>query len=312
MRWCHNGQSSVSRSRVSIFSVSKANVISIHVAPTSSHNISATQSSTHHFPLQLFRLTTSNRTHYLTMASVQTILGPKSRYWAEGRYLSLPPDQTRWRSHNNLWTVRFDLPDPPPYLLFSLLWECHPISRLFLVYNILFAILHSLSRPLFLYAFITHRHLLSLPISISSYLNTVTISRRQLAPAFFQCYFILHLITFSIPCADQSVTSVPVAIYFLGLFRSPKHLPVQVYYIGHFTSPVYFCRFPSFLAHISLTPHCYYKLSSRTIIPFQSLTGIVPTHLVTCLSLHQSQNCTVPIPVNINQLSCVGLVSCMS
>jgi hypothetical protein len=162
-----------------------------------------------------------------------------------------------------------------------------------------FATLHSLSRPLFLYAFITHRHLLSLPISISSsYLNTVTISRRQLAPAFFQYYFILHLITFPIPCADQSDTSVPVAIYFLGPFRSPKHL--FKYIISGILLHLYIFTFSLPFCHISFTPllppavvsynhplpepdgHRSYP--SRHMFVFTSITELY-----------------LPIPANINQ-----------
>ena len=119
------------------------------------------------------------------------------------------------------------------------------------------------------------------------------ISRRQLAPAFFQPSGLILFFTLSpspSPSADQPVTSVPVAIYFLGPFCSPKHL--FKYIISGILLYLYILPL-SFLSGIPLIV----TLPSAVVSynhPLPSLTGIVTTHLVTCLSLHQSQNCTCP------------------
>jgi len=84
--------------------------------------------------LKLFRLTTPIRTHYPTMAGIQTIWGPKSRCRPEGGFTSLSPFQhsdedvaiTYGQFCFNLTCLTLRL-----YLLFFPLWE----SRWFLPHS---------------------------------------------------------------------------------------------------------------------------------------------------------------------------------
>ena len=221
------------------------------------------------------------------MASVQTILGLEVDVGFGDDFFSIT---AKWRCHNNLGQFVTTCLTLPPSISSSFfpLRECHPISRPFLVYNILLAILHSLSRLLFLYAFITHRHLLSLPISISSsYLNTSRDDSLHLHPSSLILFFILS--PSPPPSADQPVTSVPVAIYFLGPFCSPKH-PLK-YIISGILLHLYILPL-SFLSGIPLIvtscrlvqssaskPDGHSSYPSRHLFVFTSITELYPVNI---------------------------------
>jgi len=102
----------------------------------------------------------------------------------------------------------------------------------------------------------------------------------------FQSYFILHLITFPTPQRRPICHLCQLRYIFLVHSARPGTCSSILYRAFYFIC--IFCHFPSFLAYPSLLPSAVLSYNH----PLPSLTGIVPTHLVTCLSLHQSR--TVP------------------
>jgi hypothetical protein len=189
-----------------------------------------------------------------------------------------------------------------PYLPFFLLLECHPISRLFLVYK---------QYPfrdftLIVWSFVTLciHHPSSSPVI--AHFNQQSIPQYSYHIATTACTCILPVLFYSslyhLPHhrADQSDTSVPVAIYFLGPFRLPKHL--FKYIISGILLHLYIFSF-HFLSAVYPSPRCYHQLSSHTT-RFQSLTGIAPTissHV--CLYIN-NRTCICQLPrerVNFDQ-----------
>jgi hypothetical protein len=187
----------------------------------------------------------------------------------------------------SLRTVNFDLPDPPPSVSSSSPFCGNAILSRDPPYTI------SFSRS-YTHCLVVCFSMHSSPIVISCHCpfqsavhTSIQSPSSDDSPHFHSsCSQVLFYSSpYHIPFI--SVTCVPVAIYLLGPRRLPKHL--FKYIISGILLHLYISLPFSSFWRISFIPRCYHQLSSYTIIHFQSLTGIAPTHLFTCLSLHQSQ-----------------------
>jgi len=177
----------------------------------------------------------------------------------------------KWTCHNNLRTVYFDLSDLCPYLLFSLcgnailFCDSSPYTISFCGFTLIVSsfvslcIHHPSSSPV-----IAHFNHPFIP-QYSPHLATTACT--CILPV-FKYYFILHIITSPSPTPINLAPSVPVAIFFLGPCRLPKHL--FKYIISGILFHLYILPlFPSLLAYI-LHRH---QLSSRTYHPLPEPDG---------------------------------------